>query len=571
MMKNKMKNTVKIKQEPIATDILTKNFKIRKINMKTKIVISSLLTVVFLVAFSSCNITKKAGTNSAFGSRVIQSDDSNSSDLTDETILNNSINNNSQGMSVGNSEYYNPENIGDNLGSKTDGTIEDNSGYTEEEILNDNPNSDGEDVNLDTFENTLASDGQFINVSQDEIDPDNNVSLETANVDEDIYTNVIWVPSSNYVYAGWNPYTNGRWVWTRYGWTWVSHYRWGRTYHYGRWWYSSRYGWVWSPGRRWAPAWVVWGHHRNYEGWHPISPRIHIKRKGIVSPVMPHNQQNGWVIVKKNDFTKTVNSNTIIPNTKKSDIIKNSTTSITLKQDGKRLFNENPNINKKEIVLVNKNENNTVVPVTTKQKPNNTNSVITQSPNNKQNINTTINNKKNNTEVLNKEKETQRKVTVYKNSTVTSVPISTTRETPKKVTENSNNGTLSTNQNNSRNSTTNVNKNNRTVNVNKSNNENKTVVKETQKKTVETKPITVEKNVNNNNSRNNNNVTKTYTPTNTTPQVNTSKPVEKTNNPVKTENTNRTVNTTPKIEQSPKVKTEPKNDSPQKNITKKGN
>ena len=52
-----------------------------------------------------------------------------------------------------------------------------------------------------------------------------------------------WVNYGNYGYA-WVPsmanfrpyYTNGHWVYTNYGWTWVSNYSWGwAPFHYGRW------------------------------------------------------------------------------------------------------------------------------------------------------------------------------------------------------------------------------------------------------------------------------------------------------------------------------------------------
>jgi len=70
---------------------------------------------------------------------------------------------------------------------------------------------------LQTFENSLSSDGQFITVSNDEIDPENISVGDNGAMDEDIYTNSIWVPNSRYVNEGWNPYTNGRWRWTQWG------------------------------------------------------------------------------------------------------------------------------------------------------------------------------------------------------------------------------------------------------------------------------------------------------------------------------------------------------------------
>jgi len=71
----------------------------------------------------------------------------------------------------------------------------------------------------------------------------------------------------------WRPYSDGRWVWTRHGWYWVSSEPFGwAVFHYGRWAYSDRYGWVWYPGRVWGPAWVEWRYSNMYIGWAPLPP-----------------------------------------------------------------------------------------------------------------------------------------------------------------------------------------------------------------------------------------------------------------------------------------------------------
>ncbi|MGN6490681.1 MAG: DUF6600 domain-containing protein [Agriterribacter sp.] len=95
----------------------------------------------------------------------------------------------------------------------------------------------------------------------------------------------IWTYSPEYGYV-WAPnagryfkpyFTNGRWVYTHYGWTWVSNYRWGwATFHYGRWIYDDWRGWLWMPGYDWAPAWVAWGYYGNNYGWAPLAPGINI-------------------------------------------------------------------------------------------------------------------------------------------------------------------------------------------------------------------------------------------------------------------------------------------------------
>ena len=81
-----------------------------------------------------------------------------------------------------------------------------------------------------------------------------------------------WVP--NNVDPDFSPYmTNGHWVYTDMGWTWVSDFQWGwGPFHYGRWFEDPYYGWMWAPGYDWAPAWVIWGDYGGYYGWACIGP-----------------------------------------------------------------------------------------------------------------------------------------------------------------------------------------------------------------------------------------------------------------------------------------------------------
>src|SRR5882757_4050122 len=48
----------------------------------------------------------------------------------------------------------------------------------------------------------------------------------------------VWVPEAG---SGFRPYgTNGHWVYSDEGWTWVSRYEWGwAPFHYGNWFYRS--------------------------------------------------------------------------------------------------------------------------------------------------------------------------------------------------------------------------------------------------------------------------------------------------------------------------------------------
>src|SRR5262245_22824065 len=81
--------------------------------------------------------------------------------------------------------------------------------------------------------------------------------------DDPTYGWVFAPPSPAYV-----PYSNGRWVYTDYGYTWVSNDPFGwATDHYGRWVWANR--WVWRPDTTWGPAWVQWRQGENYVGWAP--------------------------------------------------------------------------------------------------------------------------------------------------------------------------------------------------------------------------------------------------------------------------------------------------------------
>lgn len=110
-------------------------------------------------------------------------------------------------------------------------------------------------------------DDGFFGVFYSELDPYGEWIL----VDHDLYA---WRPLG--IARGWRPYTVGRWMWTRYGWTWMSAEPWGwATYHYGRWYHDGFYGWVWLPGREWAPAWVEWRTGGDIIGWAPLPPYAH--------------------------------------------------------------------------------------------------------------------------------------------------------------------------------------------------------------------------------------------------------------------------------------------------------
>jgi hypothetical protein len=108
---------------------------------------------------------------------------------------------------------------------------------------------------------------------------DSNVSFQTFY--DQLGDQGTWIQTDNYGYVfqpqesdpNWQPYSNGHWVYTDQGWTWVSDDSWGwATDHYGRWVNLDGIGWCWVPGYIWAPAWVSWRYGGGYCGWAPLPP-----------------------------------------------------------------------------------------------------------------------------------------------------------------------------------------------------------------------------------------------------------------------------------------------------------
>ena len=93
----------------------------------------------------------------------------------------------------------------------------------------------------------------------------------------------VWQPRNAMESRSWRPYTDGHWVYTDAGWTWISEEPFGwATYHYGRWTRLRGIGWVWVPGDEWAPAWVSWRVSNDYVGWAPLPPEAQFEaRVGI--------------------------------------------------------------------------------------------------------------------------------------------------------------------------------------------------------------------------------------------------------------------------------------------------
>jgi hypothetical protein len=111
----------------------------------------------------------------------------------------------------------------------------------------------------------------------------------------------VWTPNEP---SDWQPYTDGRWVFTDLGWTFASAVPWGRVvFHYGRWGFRAGVGWFWVPGFQWSPAWVSWRTSNSYVCWSPLGP------VGFAYPtVWP-----GWVAMPTRTFTRPIRAHAVPP------------------------------------------------------------------------------------------------------------------------------------------------------------------------------------------------------------------------------------------------------------------
>jgi hypothetical protein len=150
-----------------------------------------------------------------------------------------------------------------------------------------------------------------------------------------------WIETANYGYVfqprqaqsrSWRPYTDGRWVYTDVGWTWVSEEPFGwATYHYGRWTRLRGVGWVWVPGDEWAPAWVSWRKSDNYVGWAPLPPEANFDRRSGIHNWSDNYYDIGpdqYCFVETRQFGASRVEGTIVPAEQNVTIV-NQTTNVT--------------------------------------------------------------------------------------------------------------------------------------------------------------------------------------------------------------------------------------------------
>ena len=145
----------------------------------------------------------------------------------------------------------------------------------------------------------------------------------------------------------WRPYTDGRWVYTDAGWTWVSEEPFGwATYHYGRWVRLRRVGWVWVPGDEWAPAWVSWRTSKDYVGWAPLPPEARFDRRSGIRNWADNHYDIGpdqYCFVRNEEFGSERIRHSVVPVERNVTIVIETTNVTNITFSNTTVVNQGPN------------------------------------------------------------------------------------------------------------------------------------------------------------------------------------------------------------------------------------
>ena len=191
--------------------------------------------------------------------------------------------------------------------------------------------------------------------SSRDVSTNENASYDTFYTKLDPYGD--WRETADYGYVfqpraaegsrKWRPYTNGRWVYTDAGWTWVSEEPFGwATYHYGRWTRLRHIGWVWVPGDEWAPAWVSWRKSDDYVGWAPLPPEANFDRRAGIHHWADNYYDLGpeeYSFVPTNEFGSQRIEQTVVPQERNVTIVSQTTNVTNITYNNTMIVNQGPN------------------------------------------------------------------------------------------------------------------------------------------------------------------------------------------------------------------------------------
>jgi hypothetical protein len=149
----------------------------------------------------------------------------------------------------------------------------------------------------------------------------------------------VWIPRI-YRY-GWRPYSYGSWIWTDFGWTWISDWEWGWiAFHYGRWGWDDYLGWYWIPDTVWGPAWVTWRRSSLFIGWAPLPPDVRFIPGIGIRSVTYRFPGRYWIFVEYPYFYRTPIYRYILPVERNRTIINDTIHKTNIVNRDRRVINE---------------------------------------------------------------------------------------------------------------------------------------------------------------------------------------------------------------------------------------
>lgn len=168
-----------------------------------------------------------------------------------------------------------------------------------------------QEVDSTQYDNSTQNNNSFVqnnnSFAQNNV-PDQNQPVTLQVFYDELSPYGTWIKDPNYGFV-WSPnvdqnfkpyVTNGHWVNSDYGWTWVSDFPWGwAAFHYGRWTVDPQYGNIWIPDTVWGPAWVSWRESEGYVGWTPMGPGVGIDYALSNAYYVPYDR---WNFVRERDF-----------------------------------------------------------------------------------------------------------------------------------------------------------------------------------------------------------------------------------------------------------------------------
>ncbi len=108
------------------------------------------------------------------------------------------------------------------------------------------------------------------------------------------------------------PYTNGRWLYTEYGWYWQGTlpHSWA-TEHYGYWKRGADKVWSWFPGPFWLPQIVEIRATTKYIGWR--SAEVDSSGSFVEAPIDRYGKEDEWTFVTLEQFANPITSALVAP------------------------------------------------------------------------------------------------------------------------------------------------------------------------------------------------------------------------------------------------------------------